>query len=71
VDYKKFDKVVRALAGELLMLQAKGSYADAKKLIETYGTVSPEMRHCLDSLKGAVPVDIRPNYTILTKMKSW
>jgi hypothetical protein len=71
VDYTKFDKVVRALAGELLMLQAKGSYADAKKLIETYGKVSPEMKQALASLKGVVPVDIRPNYTILTKMKSW
>jgi hypothetical protein len=70
VNYELFDRKVRDLAGELLLLQAKGSYADAKKLIETHGTMTDEMKAALGRLKG-VPVDIRPSYTILEKMKSW
>ena len=70
VNYKTFDKGIRDLARELLMVQAKGSYAESKKLLETYGVITPEMQKVLDRLK-ALPVDIRPNYTILEKMKSW
>jgi hypothetical protein len=70
VTYERFDKVVRELDGELLLLQAKGSYADAKKLIEDYGTVQPQMKQVLGRLTG-VPVDIRPRYTIEQKMKAW
>ena len=70
VSYELFDKRVRKLAGELLLLQAQGSYADAKKLIETHGQVSPQMQATLSRLTG-VPVDIRPRYTILTKMRTW
>jgi hypothetical protein len=71
VDEKKFDGAVRSLAGELLMIQAKGSYDGARQLIEKYGTVSPEMRKALDGLKGVVPVDIRPSYPVVEKMKGW
>ena len=70
VNYKTFDKQVRALAKELLMVQARGDYAGAKKLLETYGVVKPEMMKAIESLKD-LPVDIKPNYTILEKMKSW
>jgi hypothetical protein len=70
INYDLFDKKVRELAGELLLLQAKGSYADAQRLIETHGTVTAEMKAALAGL-GEVPVDIRPNFTILAKMKGW
>ena len=70
VNFRTFDKQVRALAEELLMVQAMGDYAGAKKLLTTYGVVKPELKKAIDSLKD-LPVDIRPNYTILQKMKSW
>jgi hypothetical protein len=70
VSYKLFEKSVRALAGELLMVQAKGSYAGAKKLLQSYGEVTPQMKRVLAKI-GDVPVDILPKYTILTKMKRW
>ena len=70
VNHDLFDKKARELAGELLLLQARGSYADARQLIETHGTVTPQMKQALARL-GDVPVDIRPRYTILEKMKAW
>ena len=60
----------RSLATELLTLQAKGDYARAGELLERYGTMRPEMQAALDRL-GSVPVDIRPSYTVLEKMKNW
>ena len=70
INMKKFYGAVRELARELLLAQAKGSYKDAKALLDKYGVVRPEMKAALDHLTD-VPVDIRPRYTILDKMKSW
>ena len=52
---------VRKLTAEILTLQAEGSYAKAKALIDKYGIIRPEMQGALDRLKG-VPVDIEPIY---------
>ena len=60
----------RALATELLTLQARGDYAGVTRLLERYGAVRPEMQAGLDRL-GAVPVDIRPEYTVREKMEGW
>ena len=70
VDMKVFYKAIRELSRELLMVQARGSYDEAKAMLTKYGVVRPEMQKALDGLKG-VPVDIRPSYPILEKMKSW
>ena len=70
VNQATFYKGVRDLAGELLMAQAKGDYNACKEMLEKYGVVRPEMQQALDAL-GDVPVDIRPNYTIVEKMKNW
>lgn len=60
----------RALATELLTIQARGSYEDAAALLERYGTVGPEMQAALDRLAD-VPVDIRPEYVALGEMEAW
>ncbi len=70
VNYKTFYKGVRELARELLLAQAKGSYKDAKAMLDKYAVVRPEMKAALEGLTD-VPVDIRPTYTILEKMKKW
>ena len=70
IDFERFDTLARELAAKLLLLQARGSYEDARKLIEAHNTVSPRMKAALAGL-GEVPVDIRPRYTILDKMKHW
>jgi len=54
---------VRKLTGEILTLQAEGSYSKAKAMLEKYGVVRPDMQRALDRLKG-VPVDIEPNYPL-------
>ncbi|HEX7117886.1 MAG TPA: hypothetical protein VF212_03815 [Longimicrobiales bacterium] len=60
----------RDLAREILTLQAEGSYEKAAALLEHYGTTRPEMQTALGRLTD-VPVDIRPVYAVLEKMRSW
>jgi hypothetical protein len=63
VNDKKMKEAVRALAAELLMIQARGDYEGAQKLIEKYRIIRPEVQKALDRLTQ-VPVDIRPIYPI-------
>ncbi|HET9982478.1 MAG TPA: hypothetical protein VFQ38_02775 [Longimicrobiales bacterium] len=60
----------RDLARDLLTMEAVGDYAAAGELMQKHGTVRPEMQSALDRLK-AIPVDIRPHFAVLEKMKSW
>jgi hypothetical protein len=54
---------VRKLTGELLTIEAEGSYEKAKAILEKYGVVRPPMRGALDRLKN-VAVDIEPSYPL-------
>jgi hypothetical protein len=60
----------RALAAELLTLQAEGSYQKANDLLQRYSAESAELKAVLAKL-SSVPVDIKPQHTVLQKMKSW
>ncbi|MBI4870722.1 MAG: hypothetical protein HY814_04055 [Candidatus Riflebacteria bacterium] len=60
VDAKIQDAVAK-LSGELMTLEAEGSYQKTKAMLDRYGVVRPEMKHALDKL-GAVPVDIAPSF---------
>jgi Peptidase family M49 len=70
VDYAKVRGAVKALATDLLELEARGDYEKAKAFIDKYGKMSAQMKAALARLT-AIPVDIRPEYTVLQKMKSW
>lgn len=70
VDFGKIAGAVKDLATDLLELEARGDYEKAKAFIARYGIMSPEMAEALTRLTE-VPVDIRPEYTVLTKMRSW
>jgi hypothetical protein len=70
-DYDKLVAANRELARELLTLQAEGSYEKAGQMLEQYGTMRPEMQSVIDRLAGNVPVDIRPQYTVLEKLAGW
>lgn len=63
---EKFRAAITDLARELLLVEAKGDYAGAQKLVQTYGTPSPAMLARLDSLKD-IPVDVDPVYTLFEK----
>ena len=59
VDAAKIRGGVRDLAHDLLMIEATGDYAGAKKMLDTLGVMRPEMTATLARV-GSVPVDIRP-----------
>ena len=62
VDPGKIVAAVTALTREIMTLQAEGSYAKAKAMIEQRGVMRPEVQKVLDRLSG-VPVDIEPTFT--------
>ena len=61
VDTGKIKDAVIALTREIMTLQAEGSYAKAKQMIDTLGVSRPPTKAVLDKL-SAVPVDIEPRF---------
>ena len=61
VDTAKIRDGVTALTREIMTLQAEGSYAKAKQMIETLGVLRPQAKAVLDKLTS-VPVDIEPRF---------
>lgn len=61
VDAAKIRDGVTALTREIMTLQAEGSYAKAKQLIDTLGNIRPQTKAVLDKLTS-VPVDIEPRF---------
>ncbi len=61
VETSKFREAVRSLANELLMIEATGDFARARKLLADYGKLTPEMERINARLKD-IPVDIAPVY---------
>ncbi len=59
----KTKAAVTKLTGEILTLQAEGSYAKAKALLDKYGVVRPAMGKLLEKMKQ-IPVDIEPTYPL-------
>lgn len=63
VNFGNIKAAVKKLSGEIMTIQAEGNYEKAKKLLETYGVVRPEMQLVLDRL-ATVPVDIAPHFPL-------
>jgi hypothetical protein len=61
VDPAKVKGAVTALTRELMTLQAEGSYAKAKAILERLAAIRPPTQRILDRLKD-VPVDIEPRF---------
>jgi hypothetical protein len=61
VDAAKIRDNVSGLTREIMTLQAEGSYAKAKQMIETLGVLRPPTKAILDKLTS-VPVDIEPRF---------
>jgi hypothetical protein len=59
----RIKEAVRKLTGELLTIEAEGSYDAATRMLAKYGVIRPEMRGALERLEG-VPVDIEPSYPL-------
>jgi peptidase M49-like protein len=67
VDSAKIGDAVTALTREILTLQAEGSYAKAKDMLDRLGVVRPEVQKVLDKLAG-IPVDIEPKFTTAAQL---
>ncbi len=67
VDNAKIGDAVTALTKDIMTLQAEGSYAKAKDLIDRLGIVRPEVKKVLDRLAG-IPVDIEPRFTTAAQL---
>jgi Peptidase family M49 len=67
VDNAKMADAVTTLTGEIMTLQAEGSYAKAKELIDRLGVVRPEVQKVLDRLAG-IPVDIEPKFATAVQL---
>jgi hypothetical protein len=63
VDQSRIKDAVRKLTYEILLLQAEGSYDQAKAMLDKYGVIRPAMQKALDRLKD-VPIDIEPKFTL-------
>jgi hypothetical protein len=67
VDPAKIKPAVEALSREILMLQAEGNGAAARRLLAEQAVVRPEVQKVLDRLKE-VPVDIEPQFTTANEL---
>lgn len=63
VDTSKIKEAVKKLAGEILTIEAEGSYDKAKAMLDKYGLIRPAMQRALDKLSD-LPVDIEPIFTL-------
>ncbi|MPZ18825.1 MAG: hypothetical protein GEV06_13055 [Luteitalea sp.] len=68
VDDTKIKEAVRSLTGDIMTLQAEGSYEKAKALADQYGVVRPEIEQALEKL-GDVPVDIEPRFVTVQELR--
>jgi hypothetical protein len=63
IDHSRIKEAVRKLTHDLLTIEAEGSYAGAKSMLDKYGVLRPPMKNALDRL-GKVPVDIEPIFPL-------
>jgi hypothetical protein len=62
VDTTKVRQAVADLTRDIMTLQAEGSYAKARTMLDTLGVIRPEVQRVLERL-GEIPVDIEPRFT--------
>jgi len=67
VDTAKIGDAVTALTREIMTLQAEGSYAKAKDMIDRLAVLRPDVEKLLAKL-GDVPVDIEPKFTTAAEL---
>jgi Peptidase family M49 len=63
VEHSRIKDAVRKLTHDLLTVEAEGSYAKAKEMLDRYALIRPPMKQALDRLLN-VPVDIEPIFPL-------
>lgn len=66
VNFEKIKDGMKKLTGEIMTIQAEGSYDKAKAMLDKYAVMNPSMQKILDKLT-AIPVDIAPYYPLAEK----
>ena len=66
----RMPEAVKALAHDILMIEALGDYEGAGAFVEKYGEMPAEMTEALDNLSD-IPTDIRPSYLVEKQTASW
>jgi hypothetical protein len=67
VNFDKIRPAVRDLDHDLLTIEATGDYAGAKRMLDQFGVLRPELQKALDGLSG-IPVDIRPVFVTANEL---
>ncbi len=68
VNIAKMKDASQRLTGDIMTIQAEGSYDKAKALFEKYVVIRSEMKAVLDKLAG-IPTDIAPSFPLAEQMK--
>jgi hypothetical protein len=67
VDAARIRQAVADLTRDIMTLQAEGSYAKAKAMLDSLGVVRPEVKRVLDRLSD-IPIDIEPRFTTAAQL---
>ncbi len=68
VNFAKIKDATQRLTGDIMTIQAEGSYEKAKALLDKYAVIRPEMKAMLDKL-GDIPTDIAPTFPLVDQLK--
>jgi hypothetical protein len=66
VNFEKIKDGMKKLTGEIMTIQAEGSYDKAKAMLDKYAVMNPMMQKMLNKLTD-IPVDIAPHYSLAEK----
>ena len=69
VNFAGMKDAVRKLTAEIMTLQAAGSYAKTKAMLDRYAVVRPEMKIVLDKLAD-IPTDIVPSFPLAAQLNA-
>jgi hypothetical protein len=67
VNIPKMKDASRKLTGDIMTIQAEGSYDKANALFEKYVVIRPQMKAVLDKLTD-IPTDIAPSFPLADQM---
>jgi hypothetical protein len=68
VNFSKMKDATQRLTGDIMTIQAEGSYEKAKALLDKYALIRPEMKAVLDKLTD-IPTDIAPTFPLADQLR--
>jgi len=68
VNFSKMKDAAQRLTGDIMTIQAEGSYDKAKALLEKHVLIRTEMKTVLDKLAD-IPTDIAPSFPLVDQLK--